>query len=101
VHHEEPDDAGFAQDYNAQVVVEQQSLLIVGSALSNHPNDSHKAEPTLTSIPPEVGRPNAAALDHGYWGPATLVACAAWDIKPYIATGREPHHWRGRNIRKC
>jgi hypothetical protein len=33
-----PTDAGFEQDDNAQVAVDQQSLLIVGCALSNHPN---------------------------------------------------------------
>jgi len=40
----------------------------------------------------------AAALDHGYWSPATLAACADRDIEPYIATGREPHHqsWQER-----
>jgi hypothetical protein len=35
-----PMDAGFEQDYNAQIAVDQGSLLIVASALSNHPNDS-------------------------------------------------------------
>jgi multidrug efflux pump subunit AcrA (membrane-fusion protein) len=34
-----PTDAAFEQDYNAQVAVDQGSLLIVGWALSNHPND--------------------------------------------------------------
>jgi len=93
-----PTDHGFDQDYNAQVAVEQQSVLIVGTALSNHPNDSHEAEPTLAAIPLEVGTPDAAALDHGYGGPATLAACADRDIEPYIATGREPHHqsWQER-----
>jgi len=93
-----PTDQGFDQDDNAQVAVDQQSLLIVGAALSNHPNDTHEAEPTLAAIPPEVGRPDAAALDHGYWSPATLAACAVRDIEPYIATGREPHHqsWQER-----
>ncbi len=93
-----PTDAGFDQDYNAQVAVDQQSLLIVGTSLSNHPNDTHEAEPTLEAIPPEVGTPDAAALDHGYWGSATLEACANRDIAPYIATGRKPHHqsWRER-----
>src|SRR5947209_14942068 len=93
-----PTDAGFDQDYNAQVAVDQASLLIVGSALSNHPNDSQEAEPTLAAIPPEVGTPDAAALDTGYGGPATLEACARRGIEPYIATGREPHHqsWRDR-----
>ncbi len=93
-----PTDQGFAQDYNAQIAVDQDSLLIVGSALSNHPNDSHEAAPTLDSIPSEIGTPDAAALDHGYWGPATLEACADRGIEPYIATGREPHHqsWQER-----
>src|SRR6266496_6740595 len=44
-----PTDAGFEQDYNAQVAVDQGSLLIVGWALSNHPNDSQEAEPTLSA----------------------------------------------------
>jgi len=103
-----PTDAGFDQDYNAQVAVDQHSLLIVGTSLSPHPNDTHEAEPTLAAIPPEVGAPDAAALDHGYWGAATLdhgywgaatlEACADRGIEPYIATGREPHHqsWQER-----
>ncbi len=93
-----PTDQGFEQDYNVQIAVDQDSLLIVGSALSNHPNDSHEAAPTLDSIPAAIGTPAAAALDHGYGGPATLEACADRDIEPYIATGREPHHqsWRER-----
>lgn len=84
--------AGFEQDYNAQVAVDQGSLLIVGWALSNHPNDSQEAEPTLAAIPSTIGTPEAAALDAGYFGPATLAACAKRGIEPYIATGRDPHH---------
>ena len=93
-----PTDAGFEQDYNAQVAVDQQSLLIVGWALSNHPNDSQEAEPTLSAIPCAIGTPKAAALDAGYVGPATLAACAKRSIEPYIATGRDPHHrsWQQR-----
>jgi len=93
-----PTDAGFEQDYNAQVAVDQGSLLIVGWALSNHPNDSQEAEPTLSAIPSALGTPEAAALDSGYSGPATLAACAKRNIEPYIATGRAPHHpsWRQR-----
>ncbi|HET8853403.1 MAG TPA: transposase [Ktedonobacteraceae bacterium] len=90
--------AGFEQDYNAQVAVDQESLLIVGCALSNHPNDSQEAEPTLATIPSEIGTPEAAALDAGYFGPATLTACEKRGIEPYIATGRDPHHpsWQQR-----
>ena len=93
-----PTDAAFEQDYNAQVAVDQGSLLIVGWALSNHPNDSQEAEPTLEAISSSLGTPQAAALDAGYFGPATLAACAKRDIEPYIATGRDPHHrsWQQR-----
>jgi len=93
-----PTDQGFEQDYNAQIAVDQASLLIVGHALSNHPNDSRAAEPTLAAIPPDLGTPDAAAMDTGYWSPATLDACARRGIEPYIATGRDPHHqsWRER-----
>lgn len=88
-----PTNTGFEQDYNVQVAVDQASLLIVGCALSNHPNDSQEAEPTLESIPSSaVGLPIAAALDAGYFGPATLTACAKRGIEPYIATARDPHH---------
>jgi hypothetical protein len=93
-----PTNAGFEQDYYAQVAVDQHSLLIVGYALSNHPNDSQEAEPTLQAIPSALGTPEAAALDTGYFGPATLAACAKRGIEPYIATGRDPHHssWQQR-----
>src|SRR5579864_1021097 len=93
-----PTNAGFEQDYNAQVAVDQGSLLIVGWALSNHPNDSQEAEPTLADIPSALGVPQAAALDAGYAGPATLTACEKRGIEPYIATGRDPHHssWQQR-----
>src|SRR5438445_3800446 len=86
-----PTDAGFEQDYNAQVAVDQGSLLIVGWALSNHPNDSQEAEPTLAAIASAIGTPEAAALDAGYFGPVTLQACAKRGIETYIATGRDPH----------
>jgi hypothetical protein len=93
-----PTNAGFEQDYNAQVAVDQGSLLIMGYALSNHPNDSQEAEPTLQAISEAVGTPEAAALDAGYFGPATLAACAKHGIEPYVATGRDPHYssWQQR-----
>ncbi|HEV2661139.1 MAG TPA: IS5/IS1182 family transposase, partial [Ktedonobacteraceae bacterium] len=79
--------AGFEQDYNAQVAVDQASLLIVGCTLSNHPNVSQEAEPTLAAIPSEIGTPEAAAMDAGDFGPVTLNACTKRNIEPYIATG--------------
>ena len=90
--------AGFQQCYNAQVAVDQDSLLIVAHTLSNHPNDQQEAVPTVDAIPAELGRPPAAALDTGYFGAPNVAALERRGIEPYIATGREPHHqtWQER-----
>jgi hypothetical protein len=85
-------DDGFDQHYNVQAVVDQARLLVVATSLSNHPNDQGEAEPALDAISPQVGKPEAAALDNGYWSPANLKVLEDRGIAAYIATGREPHH---------
>ena len=84
--------AGFEQSYNAQVAVDHESRLIVGTTLSNHPSDRGEALPTVDAIPAQLGRPAAAALDNGYFSPDNIAGLEARGIDPYIATGREPHH---------
>jgi transposase len=90
--------AGFEQAYNAQVAVDQDSLLIVACSLSNHPNDKAEVAPTLDALPPALGVPPAAALDNGFFSEKNIAALAEHHIDPYIATGREPHHksWQER-----
>jgi transposase len=83
---------GFDQHYNAQIAVEQESFLIVANSLSNHPNDYAEMEPTLDAIPAELGPPEAAAMDNGYFSQANVTNCEERGIEPYIATGRESHH---------
>ena len=87
---------GVDQHYNVQVAVDQESLLIVASVVSNHPNDKQEAQPTLAAISPKLGKPKAAALDNGYFSAANIQALEDRQVDPYIATGREPHHqdWR-------
>ena len=89
-------DTGFDQHYNAQAAVEQESFLIVANAPSNHPNDKAEALPTLDALAPELGQPEAAALDNGFFSEANIAGMAARGIEPYIATGRGAHHqsWR-------
>lgn len=83
---------GFDQHYNVQAAVDQGSLLIVGNTLSNHPVDTYEAIPTVDAIPPEIGKPAAAALDKSYFAPQNIQDFEAREIEPFIATGREPHH---------
>ena len=87
---------GFDQHYNTQVVVDQDSRLIVGHTLSNHPTDRGEALPTIDAIPSALGQPDAAALDNGYWSPGNVDGLLKRGIEPYIATGRDPHYrsWR-------
>jgi transposase len=91
-------DDGFDQHYNTQIAVDQDSLLVVGNTLSNHPVDTYEAIPTVDAIPAEIGKPKAAALDKGYYAPQNIREFEARDIDPFIATGREPHHksWQAR-----
>jgi transposase len=91
-------DDGFDQHYNVQVGVDQESLLIVAHTVSDHPNDKREAIPTVDAIPTEVGKPQAAALDNGYFSEENIAQLEARGIEPYIATGREPHHqsWQER-----
>jgi hypothetical protein len=92
---------GFEQDYNAQIAVDQASLLIVGASLSNHPTDQHEVEPTLDALPVEIGIPDAVAMDNGFFSAANIQICEGRGIEPYIATGRDPHHpsWHQRFAR--
>jgi len=91
-------DKGFNQHYNAQVAVDQESMLIVGNTLSNHPTDREEALPTVDAIPAKVGKPKAAALDNGYWSLPNVAGLDERRIEPYIATGRDSHHqsWQER-----
>ena len=63
---------GFDPHDNAQIATAQDSLWIVGHALSNHANDPAEVEPTFDAIPPAVGTPPAAALDHGSFSEANI-----------------------------
>ena len=83
---------GVDQHYNAQVAADQESMLIIATALSNHPNDKQEALPTVKAISPEIGKPEAAALDNGYFSAPNIRGFEQLHIEPYIATGREPHH---------
>ena len=83
---------GVDQHYNVQVAADQEHMLVIATALSNHPNDKQEALPTVQAISPEVGKPKAAALDNGYFSAPNIQGFEQLHIEPYIATGREPHH---------
>ena len=73
---------GFDQHYNVQAAVDQNSMLIVATSLSNHPNDKREAEPTLDALSPRLGKPAAAALDNGFFSEHNILALEQRSIEP-------------------
>jgi transposase len=88
--------SGFDQHYNTQVVVDHDSRLIVGQWVCNHTNDKQAALPTIDTVPPELGQPQAVNLDAGYFSQNNINGLQTRGMDPYIATGRSSHHhgWR-------
>src|SRR6516165_3335306 len=92
---------GFEQCYNAQAVVATESLLVIATDVVQAPNDKQQIAPMLEKVdalPEQLGRPETLLADNGYFSEANVMACAAANIEPLIATGRQAHHpsWRER-----
>src|SRR6202043_2062649 len=92
---------GFDQCYNAQAVVATESLLVIAAEVVQAPNDKQQIAPMLAKIdalPEGLGRPDTLLADNGYFSETNVTACAAADIAPLFALGRESHHqsWRER-----
>src|SRR5436190_3017160 len=92
---------GFEQCYNAQAVVATGSRLVIATDVVQAPNDKQQIAPMLEKVdalPEQLGRPETLLADNGYFSEANVMACAAANIEPLIATGRQPHHpsWRER-----
>jgi transposase len=86
---------GFEQCYNAQAVVATDSLLVVAAQVVQAPNDKRQIEPMLKRIealPAALGKPDILLADTGYFSEANVMLCAAAQIAPMIAQGRQSHY---------
>ena len=86
---------GFEQCYNAQAAVAAGSLLVVATDVVQASNDKQQVVPmleTLDQLPDELGTIETLLADTGYFSEANVQACAAAEIDPLIAMGRQPHH---------
>jgi transposase len=86
---------GFGQCYNAQACVAVGCLLVVATDVVQAANDKRQVEPMLgqlAALPPELGQVETLLADTGYFSEANVQACAAADIDPLIAMGRQAHH---------
>jgi transposase len=92
---------GFEQCYNAQAVVAAGSLLVIAPDVVQAPNDKQQMVPMLEKIdalPEALGDVDILLADTGYFSEANVAHCAAAEVEPLIAVGRQPHHpfWRER-----
>ena len=86
---------GFEQCYNAQAAVAAGSLLVVATDVVQASNDKQQVVPMLAkldALPEELGAIETLLADNGYFSEANVQACAAAEIDPLIAMGRQPHH---------
>ena len=86
---------GFDQCYNAQAAVDTDSMLIVGSFITQAGNDRQQIQPwleVLTERQEQLGPISQVLADTGYFSAANVAACEEAGIVPMIAMKREQHH---------
>jgi len=93
---------GFEQAYNAQAAVDAATMLVIGSGVTQAPNDKEQIAPmlqTLAAQSPRLGVVEQLIADTGFHSQNNIQACAAANIEPLIAPARDPHHpgWRERH----
>ena len=81
---------GFEQCYNAQAMVDMDSMLIVGNYVSQKSNDKQEIEPILEELdklPESIGKVVKAAADSGYFSERNVNKLSLKGIEPYISLG--------------
>jgi transposase len=92
---------GFEQSFNAQAVVDTESMLILATHVTQASNDKEQIEPMLKKVqanPEGLNQPQTWLADTGYYSEKNVAACVAAKIEPLIAVKRDEHHphWRDR-----
>jgi transposase len=86
---------GFEQCYNAQAVVDTETMLVLVPQVVQAINDKQQIVPMLEKIqalPEGLNCPKQLAADAGYFGKDNVEACEAAEIEPLIAVKRDSHH---------
>ena len=81
---------GFQQSYNAQMAVEGENQLVVGTAVTDNASDQGQLVPMVDAVAETCGETPAQVLaDTGYCNEPDLQALKERDIDGYVALGRE------------
>lgn len=92
---------GFDQCYNAQAVVDTETMLVMVTAVTQAANDKQQVAPMLDklkALPEGLNAPANLLADTGYFSADNVETCHRAGIEPLIAPGREGHHphWKER-----
>lgn len=89
--------SGWQQAWNGQAAVDMSSHLIIGGHISQACNDRQEVAPMLAELdrlPQALGRIKRIVADNGYYSGPNIAEATNRDIRPYLATGRQPHNQR-------
>jgi transposase/IS5 family transposase len=92
---------GFEQCFNAQAVVDTESMLVMVAHVTDAANDKAQVAPMIEKVqalPEGLHQPQTVLIDSGYFSEKNVATCEVAKITPLIAVGREGHHrdWRER-----
>jgi len=84
---------GFEQAYNAQIVVDAESQIIVAHDLITQGNDKQQLAPMLVQVETNLGRkPAAASADAGYYSDEQLTDQRLAGIDLHVPPDRQKHN---------
>jgi transposase len=92
---------GFEQCYNAQAVVDSESMLVIAPFVTQAANDKQQIQPALdriATLPEGMNAPGTMLADTGYFSEQNVDACLKAEAEPLISVGRDAHHphWKER-----
>jgi len=92
---------GFEQCYNAQAVVDSESMLILAAHVTQAVNDKEQMVPMVAKLHANLAglnQPETLLADTGFYSEKNVKACIAAGLEPLIAVKRDEHHpdWRER-----
>ena len=86
---------GFEQCYNAQAIVDTETMLVLVPQVTQAANDTQQVVPMvekLQALPEGLNQPEQFLADAGYFSEANVDACEAAGSEPLIAVKRNEHH---------
>ncbi|MEA3644336.1 MAG: transposase, partial [Lamprobacter sp.] len=86
---------GFEQCYNAQALVDTESMLVMVAQVTQAANDKEQVAPLIEGVqalPEGLNHPEEVIADNGYFSEHNVELCEAAGVVPLIAMKRDEHH---------